>query len=247
MVAQAGCGDGSRRDHPQHPPPTTVSSGGSSAGDRCGVGGISNHTVEHFGAMRSGEDNDFGTTANITTLSTSTTAALSTTPTTGGGAGIGLLPPLTAGEADPGSSLSATAKSCGSNPNIGSMSASMTGSGTANTVSAMEQAEEFVKPIFKDGEIILEVECGQNKAAMYLSKLCQGSKGPCISFQGSWLTPNEFQFVSGRETAKDWKRSIRHHGKSLKLLLAKGILSVHPTMCDCEGCRIGAVLVSLVQ
>ncbi|XP_041362678.1 uncharacterized protein LOC121378533 [Gigantopelta aegis] len=101
----------------------------------------------------------------------------------------------------------------------------------------MEGTEEFIKPIVKDGEIILEVECGQNKALLYLSKLCQGSKGPCIFYQGSWLTPNEFQFVSGRETAKDWKRSIRHHGKSLKLLLAKGILTVHPTVCECEGCR----------
>ena len=36
----------------------------------------------------------------------------------------------------------------------------------------------------------------------YLSRLCQGSKGPCIWFQGAWLTPNEFQFISGRETAK---------------------------------------------
>lgn len=36
----------------------------------------------------------------------------------------------------------------------------------------------------------------------YLSKLCQGSKGPCIWFEGSWLTPNEFQYISGRETAK---------------------------------------------
>ncbi|XP_050395010.1 uncharacterized protein LOC126812590 [Patella vulgata] len=105
-----------------------------------------------------------------------------------------------------------------------------------------EDAEEYIKPIIKDGEVILEVECGQNKALLYLSKLCQGSKGPCIYFQGSWLAPNEFQFVSGRETAKDWKRSIRHHGKSLKLLLAKGILSVHPTVCDCEGCRTGSTL-----
>ncbi|CAG5129292.1 unnamed protein product, partial [Candidula unifasciata] len=108
--------------------------------------------------------------------------------------------------------------------------------------SATEQNEDLVKPVFKDGELVLEVECGQNKAILYLSKLCQGSKGPCISFQSSWLTPNEFQFVSGRETAKDWKRSIRHHGKSLKLLLAKGILNVHPTMCDCDGCRQGATL-----
>ncbi|OQR68669.1 hypothetical protein BIW11_04516 [Tropilaelaps mercedesae] len=80
----------------------------------------------------------------------------------------------------------------------------------------------------RDGEVILEVECGGNKGLLYLGRLCQGSKGPCILFKGTWLTPNEFQYVSGRETAKDWKRSIRHSGKSMKLLLAKGVLSVHP-------------------
>ena len=97
--------------------------------------------------------------------------------------------------------------------------------------------EEYMKPINKDGDTVLEVECGKNKAMMYVSKLCQGSKGPCILFQEEWLTPNEFQFVSGRQTAKDWKRSIRHHGKSLKLLLNKGLVSVHPPICDCTGCR----------
>lgn len=117
---------------------------------------------------------------------------------------------------------------------------------TSNQNANSEQGDDLVKPVFKDGELVLEVECGQNKAILYLSKLCQGSKGPCINFQSSWLTPNEFQFVSGRETAKDWKRSIRHHGKSLKLLLAKGILNVHPTMCDCDGCRQGATLVGSI-
>lgn len=98
--------------------------------------------------------------------------------------------------------------------------------------------------MYRDGEVILEVECGGNKGLLYLSRLCQGSKGPCILFKDTWLTPNEFQYVSGRETAKDWKRSIRHHGKSMKLLLAKGVLSVHPPVCDCSGCRIGSPLVS---
>lgn len=87
-------------------------------------------------------------------------------------------------------------------------------------------AEDVVTPKTQDGEVILDVECGPNKATLFLSKLCQGSKGPCISFQGTWLTPNEFQFVSGRETAKDWKRSIRHNGKSIKLLMAKDILTI---------------------
>ncbi|XP_052338802.1 sterile alpha motif domain-containing protein 11 isoform X2 [Oncorhynchus keta] len=80
------------------------------------------------------------------------------------------------------------------------------------------------QPFFENGEPCIEVECGENKALLYINKLCQGSKGPSIKYRGEWLTPNEFQFVSGRETAKDWKRSIRHKGKSLKTLMSKGIL-----------------------
>uniref|UniRef100_UPI00358EA016 sterile alpha motif domain-containing protein 11-like isoform X2 n=1 Tax=Myxine glutinosa TaxID=7769 RepID=UPI00358EA016 len=90
------------------------------------------------------------------------------------------------------------------------------------------------------GEPCLEVECGDNRALLYVNKLCQGSKGPSIRLRGDWLTPNEFQFVSGRETAKDWKRSIRHRGKSLKTLMSKGVLQVHPPICDCPGCRISS-------
>lgn len=93
-------------------------------------------------------------------------------------------------------------------------------------------------------EAVLDVECGPNKGVLYLSKLCQGSKGSCILFNGSWLTPNEFQYVSGRETAKDWKRSIRHYGKSMKLLLTKSIMTVQPPVCKCEGCRPDLVTVS---
>lgn len=76
------------------------------------------------------------------------------------------------------------------------------------------------------GEKCLEIDCGSNKAMLYLSKMCLGSKGACIQFKGAWLTPNEFQFVSGRENAKDWKRSIRHNGSSLKLLLAKNLIKI---------------------
>ncbi|XP_029435090.1 sterile alpha motif domain-containing protein 11 [Rhinatrema bivittatum] len=96
------------------------------------------------------------------------------------------------------------------------------------------------QPFLESGEPCLEVECGDNKALLYIHKLCQGSKGPSIRHRGEWLTPNEFQFVSGRETAKDWKRSIRHKGKSLKTLMSKGILQVHPPICDCPGCRISS-------
>jgi hypothetical protein len=96
--------------------------------------------------------------------------------------------------------------------------------------------ESYIQPIYDSSvqQVILPVECGQNQALMYLSRLCQGSKGPCILFKTYyWLTPNEFQYISGRETAKDWKRSIRHNGKSLKLLINKGILFVHSPLCEC--------------
>ncbi|XP_076848058.1 uncharacterized protein samd11 [Brachyhypopomus gauderio] len=96
------------------------------------------------------------------------------------------------------------------------------------------------QPFFDQGEPVMEVECGENRALLYINKLCQGSKGPSIKYRAEWLTPNEFQFVSGRETAKDWKRSIRHKGKSLKTLMSKGILQVHPPICDCPGCRISS-------
>ncbi|CAG7670269.1 unnamed protein product [Allacma fusca] len=82
-------------------------------------------------------------------------------------------------------------------------------------------------------DVIIQVECGHNIGYMNLSKLCQGSKGSCIFYNGLYLTPNEFQFVSGRETAKDWKRSIRHNGKSLKLLIKRKLINVHSNSCEC--------------
>lgn len=118
---------------------------------------------------------------------------------------------------------------------------------TMNPAFAQSIIEDYIRPTVRDDDVVLEIECGSNNALMYLSRLCQGSKGPCIWFQEAWITPNEFQYISGRETAKDWKRSIRHCGKSMKLLLTKGILTTHPPICDCEGCRISSPIPSDIQ
>jgi hypothetical protein len=85
---------------------------------------------------------------------------------------------------------------------------------------------KYIHPILSEDRkhVVLEVECGSNKGLLYLSRLCRGSRGACILYQKTWLTPNQFQAVSGRDTAKDWKRSIRHRGRSMKLLMSKGIL-----------------------
>jgi len=69
--------------------------------------------------------------------------------------------------------------------------------------------ERYIQPIYdeQNEQVILPVECGFNHAFLYLTKLCQGSKGACVLFKSYyWLTPNEFQYLSGRESAKDWKR-----------------------------------------
>ncbi|KAF4524105.1 hypothetical protein B566_EDAN007688 [Ephemera danica] len=97
---------------------------------------------------------------------------------------------------------------------------------------------DYVRPVAAPGGgVALEIECGPNAALMLLARLCRGSSGRCVLYKGSWLTPNEFQLLSGRETAKDWKRSIRHRGRSMKLLLTKGFLTVHETGCECAGCQ----------
>ncbi|XP_071804992.1 uncharacterized protein [Asterias amurensis] len=83
-----------------------------------------------------------------------------------------------------------------------------------------------------EGNQILDVDCGANRALLYVNKLCQGSKGQSIFFDNRWHTPNEFQYISGRETAKDWKRSIRHRGKSLKILMSRGLLQTRPRLSD---------------
>jgi len=104
--------------------------------------------------------------------------------------------------------------------------------------------EKLTQSDDRDG-LALEVTCGQNSACLYMGRLQLGSKGTCVLFDNAWLTPNEFQYVSGRETAKDWKRSIKHYGKSLKVLLGKGILLTSPVRCNCGQCGRGpATMVS---
>ncbi len=95
-------------------------------------------------------------------------------------------------------------------------------------------------------DAMLAVMCGVNEALVHLDRLKQGSKGACVMYEGRWLTPNEFQALSGRQTAKDWKRSIRHSGKTLKWLLKNGVLSLEPPLCRCDKCG-GTLVVRLIS
>jgi len=94
----------------------------------------------------------------------------------------------------------------------------------------------------------IKITCGPNDARMYLEKvrLQQSNHGErcvnkCVKFDDGWLTPNEFQVVSGRGAAKDWKRTVRHGGQCIKALLTSGVmvLASSPARCLCRECTTG--------
>ena len=62
------------------------------------------------------------------------------------------------------------------------------------------------------------VNCAGNAAKLYPNRFGLGSIGRahCVLFGSSWITPNDFQVISGRQSTKDWKRSIRLGGRCLK-------------------------------
>lgn len=92
---------------------------------------------------------------------------------------------------------------------------------------------------------VMSVKCGSNDGLFYRSKFARGSRGSCILFKGEWLTPNEFQYISGRESCKDWKRSIRYQGRPMKHLVGCGLLKVHQSDCGCTLCKTSPAPVTM--
>lgn len=83
----------------------------------------------------------------------------------------------------------------------------------------------------------LQVTCADNEANFYRERFARGSIGKCVLFRGRWITPNEFQAISGRQSSKDWKRSIRLNGRCLKEYISDGLFREHPKTCTCGICQ----------
>lgn len=94
----------------------------------------------------------------------------------------------------------------------------------------------------REDEVPILVTCNRNEGLLYLSKLRvvvnERCRKKCIRTGSTWWTPNEFQVVSGRGAAKDWKRTVKHSGQRLKALLANGVLCLDasPPKCLCSPC-----------
>jgi len=71
-----------------------------------------------------------------------------------------------------------------------------------------------------EAQDIVEVKCGDLQANLITKNLSCG-KSPCIDFEGSIITPCEFQRKAGKESNKNWKVSIRHQDQPLSKFLFK--------------------------
>ncbi|XP_078521488.1 uncharacterized protein LOC144790632 isoform X2 [Lissotriton helveticus] len=65
----------------------------------------------------------------------------------------------------------------------------------------------------------LPVICGNKQGILHKKKLTTGAGMPCILSEGRWFNPNEFQAFGGRQTSKNWKKSIYCDTYTLEKLL----------------------------
>ncbi|XP_069871311.1 sp110 nuclear body protein isoform X2 [Dipodomys merriami] len=81
-----------------------------------------------------------------------------------------------------------------------------------------DDAVDFLSPT-------LPVTCGDAKGVLYKEKMQQGSSEKCIqNEEGTWFTPDEFVIEGKREKSKDWKKSVRCRGQTLRHLMEKRLL-----------------------
>lgn len=67
----------------------------------------------------------------------------------------------------------------------------------------------------------LPITCGQIKAEFFVSKMRSGKTvGKCILFQSKWISPTEFENLSGIHSAKKWRRNIKYNGEPIGEWLA---------------------------
>ena len=120
-----------------------------------------------------------------------------------------------------------------------SSGSSDSGSSSSGEESSTSSSGDSTSPLWKEDEVgeHLVVTCADNEAKFYRDRFARGSIGKCVWFKGRWITPNEFQAVSGRQSSKDWKRSIRLNGRCLKEFISEGLFREHLKTCSCKICQ----------
>ena len=134
-----------------------------------------------------------------------------------------------------GSEEGETSDSASSNSSSTTTTGSSSSSGTAARSPGAMEADGTLMQTDEYGDHF-HVNCAGNAAKFYLNRFARGSIGRCVLFRARWITPNEFQAISGRQSSKDWKRSIRLRGRCLKEYIARGLFQEHMKTCACQIC-----------
>ena len=112
-------------------------------------------------------------------------------------------------------------------------------SSSSSPDSTIKSIQPAPHPLWRHDQVgyFIVVTCAENEAKFYKHRFARGSIGRCVWFRERWITPNEFQAISGRQSSKDWKRSIRLRGKCLKDYISEGLFVEHPKTCSCSICQ----------
>ena len=148
-----------------------------------------------------------------------------------------LLPPRPGGEDGEGSGSEEEGDTSDSGSTNSSTSSS--GSSSSSGMAAGSPGEETYSGTLMQTDEFgdhFHVNCAGNAAKFYLNRFARGSIGRCVLFRSRWITPNEFQAISGRQSSKDWKRSIRLRGRCLKEYITQGLFQEHLKTCACRIC-----------
>ena len=104
-----------------------------------------------------------------------------------------------------------------------------------SSTASMSQTNETEQ----DTTQVVPVTCNNKKAELYVSKMKTTGKsvGKCIWFESRWLSPPEFENVSGMQAARKWRNSIKYNGKPVGDWLATRDpdLSINPFQGSQEG------------
>ncbi|XP_059204937.1 nuclear body protein SP140-like protein isoform X2 [Centropristis striata] len=95
-----------------------------------------------------------------------------------------------------------------------------------------ENNDIWTWPLYK---LQLPVTCGDQKGMLHRGRLAAGEK--CIVADKQWFTPNEFQRFGGKESAKNWKLSIRCKGTPLAKLIQEDHLKVGQYKGGCKNVK----------
>uniref|UniRef100_A0A3P8WPW1 SP110 nuclear antigen, tandem duplicate 3 n=1 Tax=Cynoglossus semilaevis TaxID=244447 RepID=A0A3P8WPW1_CYNSE len=87
-----------------------------------------------------------------------------------------------------------------------------------------------------EGCQVFTVTCEGLTGTLHQQRFASGSCDKCIRTEKTWLSPLEFTKEATCQTDISWKKDIKCEGEPLHALIEKGILKIHPLLCQCRLC-----------